>query len=192
MGVSEPCTGQSSFVPRIVCNGRWCGRKDILSSLFSLPLLTLFVCKERRKYELYLLLHTHTHTHTQRWREGGREGVREGGSEGGREGGRDNTTIRNRLLSKLSQMLQRVDETPVTRNQKLRLYRAAVCPRLNWDLTVNNVPLSWITRTMEATATRYLKRWSGLARSADPSRLYLPPSKGGLNLPSICQLYHPS
>ena len=101
----------------------------------------------------------------------------------------DNTTIRNRLLSKLSQMLQRVDETPVTRNQKLRLYRAAICPRLNWDLTVNNVPLSWITRTMEATATRYLKRWSGLARSADPSRLYLPPSKGGLNLPSISLLY---
>ena len=78
-------------------------------------------------------------------------------------------------------MLHRVDQTPLTRQQKLRLYRVAVCPRLNWDLTVNNVPLSWIKETMEATATRYLKRWSGLARSADPSRLYLPQSKGGLN-----------
>ena len=68
----------------------------------------------------------------------------------------DNNTIRNQLLSKLSRMLQRVDQTPLTRQQKLRLYRAAVCPRLNWDLTVNNVPLSWIKETMEATAIRYL------------------------------------
>ena len=37
-------------------------------------------------------------------------------------------------------------------------------------------------------ATRFLKRWSGLARSADPSRLFLPPNHGGLNLCSITDL----
>ena len=73
--------------------------------------------------------------------------------------------------------------------QDNRSYAFVEQPRLNWDLTVNNVPLSWITGTMEATATWYLKRWSGLARSVDPSRLYLPQSKGGLHLPSISLLY---
>ena len=38
-------------------------------------------------------------------------------------------------------------------------------------------------------ATRFLKRWSGLARSADPSRLFLPPKHGGLNLCSITDLF---
>ena len=38
-------------------------------------------------------------------------------------------------------------------------------------------------------ATRFLKRWSGLAKAADTSRLYIPRSQGGLNLPPISLLY---
>ena len=82
--------------------------------------------------------------------------------------------IRNKLLDKLKKMLQQVDEIPVTRHQKLLLYRAAICPRLNWDLAVNDLPLSWVTNKLEAEATKYLKKWSGLAKPADTSRLYLP------------------
>ena len=85
--------------------------------------------------------------------------------------------------------MERVDETPVTRHQKLHLYRAGICPRLSWDLAVNSLPLSWVTKTLEATATRFLKRWSGLAKAADTSRLYIPRSQGGLNLPPISLLY---
>lgn len=38
-------------------------------------------------------------------------------------------------------------------------------------------------------ATRFLKRWSGLAKSANPNMLYLPKSEGGLDLPSLLSLY---
>ena len=38
-------------------------------------------------------------------------------------------------------------------------------------------------------ATRHLKKWSGLARSADPARLYVPKAKGGLELPPISLMY---
>jgi len=79
--------------------------------------------------------------------------------------------LRNKLLKK---MLQQVDEIPVTRHQKLFLYRAAICPRLNWDLAVNDLPLLWVTNKLEAEATKYLKKWSGLTKPADTSRLYLP------------------
>ena len=54
---------------------------------------------------------------------------------------------------------------------------------------ISDLPISWIKYRLEATATRYLKRWSGLACSADPSRLYLPKPNGGLDLPSISGLY---
>lgn len=37
--------------------------------------------------------------------------------------------------------------------------------------------------------TRFLKHWTGLARSVDTSRLYLPKSLGGLQLPSPSTLY---
>ncbi len=101
----------------------------------------------------------------------------------------DTAVIRNKLLDKLKTMLQRVNETPVTRHQKLLLYRAAICPRLNWDLAVNDLPLSWMTSKLEAQATKYLKRWSGLAKPADTARLYLPKSSGGLGLQPLSLLF---
>ena len=55
-------------------------------------------------------------------------------------------------------MLNAVDQSPVTRRQKLKLYKQGVCPRLNWLLTIEEFPISLIERNLEAPATRYLKR----------------------------------
>jgi hypothetical protein len=96
---------------------------------------------------------------------------------------------RQQLESKLEMLLERVDKTAVSRKQKLLLYRAGVCPRLNWDLGIVDLPTSWVSSSLEAMATRYLKRWSGLARSANTARLYLPKVEGGLALPSVSLLY---
>ena len=101
----------------------------------------------------------------------------------------DSDTIKHRLSSKLQTMLEKVDNVPVTSHQKLLLYRAAICPRLNWDFMANDLAMSWVKTTLEAAATRYLKRCVGLPRPADPSRLYLPKKNGGLELPSISTLY---
>ena len=86
-------------------------------------------------------------------------------------------------------LLEKVDAVPVTRQQKLLLYRAAICPRVLWDLGIFDLPITWVNTCLEATATRYLKKWSGLTRSADPARLYLPKKNGGLDLPAISHLY---
>ena len=93
----------------------------------------------------------------------------------------DTVQHRQRLEHKLQILL---DNTSISRKQKLLLYKAEVCPRLIMDL-----PTSWITSSLEATATRYFNKWSGLARSANTARLYLPKSDGGLELPSISLLY---
>ena len=58
-----------------------------------------------------------------------------------------------------------------------------------WDFGISDVPLSWIAKTLESTVIRYLKKWSGLSRTADPSRLFLPKKNGGLNLSNITTLY---
>ena len=97
--------------------------------------------------------------------------------------------VRDNVKSRLLTLLEGVDSTPVTRNQKLLLYKAGICPRLIWDLGISEVPISWVTKCLEATATRFLKKWSGLSRPADPSRIYLPWRNGGLDLPNISTLY---
>ena len=93
------------------------------------------------------------------------------------------------LLEKLEDMLNKVDQTLLTRQQKLHLYSNGICPRLTWDMTITTLPISWIERNLETMATRYLKCWSGLAKSANTNRLYLPKSSGGLQLPSITTMY---
>ena len=101
----------------------------------------------------------------------------------------DSHTSRKNVSIKLSTMLENMDAVLITCHQKLLLYRAAACPRLNWDFGVNQFPMSWVTSTLEAVATRFLKRWVGLAKPADPSRLYLPKMEGGLGLPAISTIY---
>jgi len=86
-------------------------------------------------------------------------------------------------------MLLSVDRALLTRQQKMKLYKQAVCPRLTWLLTVDEYPLTWIERELEVRATRCLKRWAGLAKSANTSLLYLTLKDDGLNLPSISSIY---
>ena len=102
---------------------------------------------------------------------------------------KDNKQGRVHLHQVLHRLLKAVDQCPVTRRQKLKLWKLGVCPRLNWLLTIYEFPLSWIERQLEGLVTRHLKKWAGLAKSANPNVLYLPKGKGGLEIPSITSLY---
>ena len=87
------------------------------------------------------------------------------------------------LLNKLQSMLAKVDAVPFTVHLKL-IFRVGVCRCMSWDLMVNDLSPIWISSKLEAT-TDFFKKWVGLGRSVDPSRLYLHKKGGGLGLPSI-------
>ena len=99
------------------------------------------------------------------------------------------TESRENLIAKLSSMLQKVDEVPITRQQKLKVFKVAICPRLTWDFSISDLPISWLENQLQPIATRFLKRWSGPARPADPNRLFLPKANGGLELPHLVTTY---
>ena len=63
-----------------------------------------------------------------------------------------------------------------------------MCPRLSWAFLVEDFPISF-NKEIQPLATRFLKKWSGLARSANTSLLFLPRCSGGLGLPSLTLLY---
>ena len=93
------------------------------------------------------------------------------------------------LATRLQWMLERVDVCPVTRQEKLRFYKAGICQWLSWLLTIEDLPISWVEKQIEPVATKYLKKWVGLAKSANTALLYLLQKMGGLNLPSLTSLY---
>ena len=97
----------------------------------------------------------------------------------------NNSVARSSLISTLRLMLSAIDQSPLTRQQKLRLFKHGVCPRLSWPLLVESFPESWLEKELQPLATKALKSWAGLARHANPAILFLPSKKGGLALPSL-------
>ena len=61
------------------------------------------------------------------------------------------------LSAKLLDLLNRVDSSPITTKQKIRLYKDWVCPRLSWGFRVLELPISWVQRELESKAARSLK-----------------------------------
>ena len=78
---------------------------------------------------------------------------------------------------------------------KARIYYyikpALLCPRLLWDfgIDISDLPMSWVTKCLEATATRFFKKWSGLPHPRIHPAPYLPMGNGGMNLTNISMLY---
>ena len=64
----------------------------------------------------------------------------------------DSEEIKSSLMSKLDSYLTRVHEAPLTRQQKLRIYKEALIPRLKWLLTIADFPLTWVEHTLEPPA----------------------------------------
>ena len=68
-------------------------------------------------------------------------------------------------------MLQTVDECGLNGIQKCWVYNNPLTNRLNWELIIYNLPLSFV-RELDAICTRYLKKWLGLTKSITVSALY--------------------
>lgn len=78
------------------------------------------------------------------------------------------------LLVKLSSLLEKVDATLASRQQKLKLFKFVACPCFTWDLSVNSFSLSWLKTKLQPLANMYAKKWSGLANSADTGCMFVP------------------
>ena len=94
----------------------------------------------------------------------------------------ETSSHRENLKLQLSDLLFKVDKSLVSRRQKLKLYSLAICSRLSYPLSLFSLLLSWLERSLDSLVTRYLKKWSGLARSANSARLYLSTKAGGLDI----------
>ena len=89
-------------------------------------------------------------------------------------------TARNDLKHSVEQMLRAIDAVPMTSHQKLRLYKQGMCPLLTWSFLVEVFPISFFKKVIQPRVTSFLKKWSGLARSANPSLLFLSRCRDGL------------
>ena len=96
---------------------------------------------------------------------------------------------RESISKDLVDLLERVDTSPVTTKQKVKLYKDGICPRLAWGFRVLELPISWIERELESKATKFLKKWMSIPKGGNTKLLYLPKEDGGLALPALSTFY---
>ena len=71
---------------------------------------------------------------------------------------KNNNSARTSLQNNLQRMLAAIDATPLTRQQKLRLFKHGVSPRLSWPLLIEELPITWLERELQPQVTKALKR----------------------------------
>jgi len=79
---------------------------------------------------------------------------------------------RQMIASKLKKLLEILDADHISGPMKIWIYEHLVAPKLSWDLMVYPLSITWVEENLDAPITRYLKKWSGLARSASTTILY--------------------
>ena len=85
------------------------------------------------------------------------------------------TQARESLLEKLGSVLEKIDTTIGMRRHKIELSKmVSLCNFPGTYLSVSILPLIWLQTKLQPLLIRHLKRWIGLARSTDTSRLSVP------------------
>ena len=56
-----------------------------------------------------------------------------------------------------------------------------IIPKMTWEFTIYNFPITYIQK-LEATCTKYLKKWAGISRCTTTTALYRSRRKHGLQL----------
>ena len=92
--------------------------------------------------------------------------------------------IRMRVRQKLSGMLKTTDQCQLNGPMKMWIYNNAIVPRLTWELTIYNFPMTYI-ESLETTCTKFLKKWAGICKSISTSALYRSRNKFGLQLKKL-------
>ena len=88
------------------------------------------------------------------------------------------------VKKKLLDYLIKTDKAFLNGVQKAWIYTHMIIPCLTWELTIYELPISFI-ETLDAEITKYLKKWLGVARCADNTVLYRSKQHFGLQIPNI-------
>ena len=94
-------------------------------------------------------------------------------------------TTRNEITATLERLLQQVDALHLPSTCKLWLYQHFVVTKLCWFFTALDLSQTFV-KSLQSKATKFLKSWSGLPRSANTTILFLGKSgRTGLHVTNL-------
>ena len=101
----------------------------------------------------------------------------------------DENLCREKIRASLLSLLDMLTKAALTATAKIWLYHHFVPSKLSWSFCVNDLSLTFV-RELQAMATKRLKAWIGLTRSANPAILFVgDSSRPGLRVRNLVTLW---
>jgi hypothetical protein len=97
----------------------------------------------------------------------------------------DEIQVKEKVLSEFRSYISLIDNSKLSGLLKIWLYQHFLLAKLAWSFLIHDFCMSFAKEKLQPIATRTLKKWAGIFRSADVGLLYRSRSRFGLGLTSI-------
>ena len=85
-------------------------------------------------------------------------------------------------LDTLNDILSEIEQLPLHPKNKICLYCQYALSKISWHFTVFDIGKTWVKETLDAIASKYIRKWLELFISATLSNVQLPYNRFGLNV----------
>jgi hypothetical protein len=92
------------------------------------------------------------------------------------------TQSKEMILATFEKYAKLIDGTFLTGVEKMWIWEHFAMTKMSWSFLIHDFPPSFVEKELQPIETRYLKKWSGLAKRADPSVLYRSKKNAGMGL----------
>ena len=89
---------------------------------------------------------------------------------------------KSELCDLFNNIISQIDELPLHPRNKILLYSRYLLSKISWELTITDISKTWISKTLDTLASRYIRKWLELPIPASLSNVFLPRNKFGLNV----------
>ena len=96
-----------------------------------------------------------------------------------------NDEHKENILKAINSNMEIIDELPLHPKNKLKLYHRYVLSKISWDLTVADIPGTWIKNNIDNVVSKYVRSWLEIPISGSLEGLSLPHSKYGLKFVKV-------
>ena len=89
---------------------------------------------------------------------------------------------KSEILDTLTDFFDKIDQLPLHPRNKIRLYSQYVLSKISWHFTISDIGKTWVSETLDAIVSKYIRKWLELPISATLSNILLPNNRFGLNV----------
>ena len=87
----------------------------------------------------------------------------------------------NRILDTVNTNMESINNLPLHPKNKMKLYHRYLLSKISWDLTVTDIPETWLKNNVDNLITSYIRLWFEIPIAGTLEGISLPHSKFGFS-----------